>query len=182
MTQDNHRNHGGHADLSINDQTQSSKVDVTWQGTSNLEIKEIGKQIGKHSNQKLTQVVLEKLGEELGDVEARMDHGDYESAALRLNSFWDAYTRAAVDAEIRAKQKNKQTASHYGSRIDQAHSYSVYGQDLCKALKRLNNYRHKPGHEAWSDVDTDDPEFRTALRRVHDLTLAHYYHLEEHHV
>lgn len=179
MTQDDHRHHPEHMDSVFHgDSTNQSSE---WQGKSNYKIEELGRIFGKVLDDELTQTVIDKFGSELGKIEDKIEKGGYKEAAVQLNAFWDSYLQAGVKAEIDDKGKNKQVNDRYGSRLEQAESYEVIGSNLREALENLNHERHKPGHKAWSDVDTSSADFQQSLDRVFQLSLDHLDHLIEHH-
>lgn len=175
----NNHNDPDHADAPPHGAKTNSPPE--WSGSSSYRMSELGEKFGSTPNSELTEAELQTLAEEIGAIEDKMKRGDYPSAALRLNSFWDDWTEAAVEAKIKADSKNKEVSERYGQRLDQAKQYDLLGKDICKVLQDLNEHRHKPGHETWTDVDTSDPDFQKALNQALEVTKKHYEHLEQEH-
>lgn len=151
-------------------------------GDADHRIKDLGNEFGTTSNRDLTESELQTLAEELTSVEDDIDRGELLEAAQRLNSFWDEWTEAMVEAQIEADSRNKSVCDRYGPRLDQAMAYGLIGEELRDTLVALNDQRHKPGHETWGDIDVRDPAFLTALTEALTLTRAHYEHLEQEHI
>lgn len=152
-----------------------------WKGDAIHKMSKIGTKFGSTPNNELTEAEIQMLGEEIGKIEERAERGDYLAAATQLNSFWDDWTEAAVEAQIKANSKNKNVCEQYGSRLNQAKQYGLLGEGICEVLGNLNKQRHKPGHQTWGDVDSSDSEFQNTFAKALVLTKRHYKHLEQEH-
>lgn len=168
-----------HADAPQHGQKSNSVPE--WKGDAVHRMSDLGAKFGSTPNSELTEAEVQTLGEEIGKVEERAERGDYLAAAAQLNSFWDDWTEAAVEAAIKADSKNKNVCEQYGSRLNQANRYGLLGDKIREVLENLNEQRHKPGHHTWSDVDPSDPEFQKAFGQALALTKRHYDHLENEH-
>ncbi|GAA0193767.1 hypothetical protein [Halobaculum roseum] len=174
-------NHNSDTHADAVQHSSKTNSNPTWTGKSDHKMSELGTKFGSVSNKDLTKAEIQTLGEEIAQVEDEAKNGDKRVAAMRLNSFWDDWTSAAVESHIKANSLNKEVNEKYGSRLNQANSYGLLGDTIFDVLSRLNEQRHKPGHNTWSDVDPLEKEFQKALGQALALTIRHYEHLENEH-
>lgn len=176
---DQHADAPQHSNAPQHDQsTTSSQPQST---AREHQIRKLGTKFGSRPPTELTAAEIQTLGDEIEAIESLVESGNYLTAVIRLNAFWDDWTTAAVEAKIKADSLQKQVCPKYGSQLEQANAYGLLGDEIHAALKELNNQRHKPGHQTWSDIDHADPAFQNALAKALVLSKRHHEHLQQEH-